>query len=149
MLLTGEGPLSLDLRMLAESLPTRDRIKFLGHVPDVRIALHAGDIYVLPSDEEGFGIALAEAMACKLVCVSTKTTGPREVIEDGRTGFLVDISCEGVLGGLLKALALNDEEKETMTTRARQAVIDKFSLQQAVEKGLAYLEIERTGHPVV
>ena len=54
---------------------------------DVSVTLRASDIYVLPNDEEGFGTALAEAMACGLVCVATKNVGPSESIEGGLSGI--------------------------------------------------------------
>jgi glycosyltransferase involved in cell wall biosynthesis len=149
MLLTGEGPRLEDLQALARSVDSDDRIKFLGFVPDVRVALLAANIYVLPSLEEGFGIALVEAMACGLVCVATKTTGPSEVIEDGKTGLLVELTYEGVLEGLRKALALSKEERESMTTSARQMVLKRFRLEDSVAKGLVYLEIRQAGQNVV
>src|SRR6185437_15886157 len=99
-------------------------IRFLGYVADVCPMLRASDIYALPSDEEGFGLALAEAMACELICVATKTIGPSEIIEDGVNGFLTDLSYEGVLKGLDRALSLDIEERPAMGRRARQRIID-------------------------
>ena len=92
LILTGDGPLRDELRTLAQAVDNGERIRFLGYVEDVCPVLQASDIFVLPSDEEGFGIALVEAMACKLVCVSTKTVGPSEIIAHGQNGFLTDFT---------------------------------------------------------
>jgi glycosyltransferase involved in cell wall biosynthesis len=50
----------------------------------------ASDLFVFPSLNEAFGIALVEAMACGLPAVATKSQGPIGIIEDGETGFLVE-----------------------------------------------------------
>ncbi len=143
LLLTGDGPLRDDLKSLARSVNNRENIRFLGHVEDVCAILRASDIYVLPSDEEGFGIALAEAMACELVCVATKTVGPSEIIDDGLSGFLTDLTYDGVLKGLDQALRLDHKEREAIGNRARQRIVDNFRVEQTVAKGLAFMEISR------
>lgn len=141
LLLTGDGPLRDELMSLAQSINNRENIRFLGHVEDVCAILRASDIYVLPSDEEGFGIALAEAMACELVCVATKTVGPSEIIEDGLSGFLTDLTYDGVLKGLDQALRLDHEEREAIGNRARQRAVGNFRVEEAAAKGLAFMEI--------
>lgn len=141
LLLTGDGPLRDDLKSLARSVNNRENIRFLGHVEDVCAILRASDIYVLPSDEEGFGIALAEAMACELVCVATKTVGPSEIIDDGLSGFLTDLTYDGVLKGLDQALRLDHKEREAIGNCARQRIVDNFRVEQTVAKGLAFMEI--------
>jgi glycosyltransferase involved in cell wall biosynthesis len=141
LLLTGDGPLRDELKSLAQSLSNGENIRFLGHVDDVCSILRASDIYVLPSDEEAFGIALVEAMACELVCVATRTVGPSEIIEDGLTGFLTDLSYDGILKGLDRVLRLGHKEREAIGNRARQRVVDNFRVEEAVAKGLAFMEI--------
>ena len=148
LLLTGDGPLRDELHNLAKSVNNSANIRFLGHVDDVGPILQASDIYVLPSDEEGFGIALVEAMACKLVCVATRTIGPSEIVEDGVTGFLTERSGNGILQGLDQALRLNVRERETIGNRARENVLEKFRVEEAALKGLAFMEINRVEEDV-
>lgn len=141
LLLTGDGPEGDDLRNLVRSIKRRDNVRFLGFVEDVRGALWASDVYVLPSEEEGFGIALAEAMACKLVCVATATIGPSEIIDDGVNGFLTEVTYEGVLKGMRQALALSREEREAIGNRARDRILANFRVEQAAARGLAFMRI--------
>ena len=144
LLLTGDGPLRDELRALARSVNHRENIRFLGYVDDVCVILRLSDIYVLPSDEEGFGLALAEAMACELVCVATKTVGPSEIVEDGINGFLTDRTYDGVQNGVGRALRLSSNERKEMGRRARQRVVHNFRVEEAAAKGLAFLKIDRT-----
>ena len=84
-------------------MPCANKILFMGNVDNVGDYLKMSDIFVLSSDNEGFGIALVEAMATGLICVATKCPGPNEIIQDGVNGFLVEKNAEGVLDGLKKA----------------------------------------------
>lgn len=144
LVLTGEGPLRDELKSLARSVPNGHRIKFLGYVEDVCPVLQACDFFVLPSDEEGFGIALVEAMACELVCVSTKTVGPLEIIDHGRNGFLTDLTYDGVFHGLKQVLDMSDHEREVVGKCARKTVVDRFRVEESVAGSLAYMQIEPT-----
>lgn len=141
LILTADGPLRDELESLAQSVNNGANVRFLGHVGDVAAVLRASDIYVLPSDEEGFGIALVEAMACGLVCVATKTIGPSEIIQDGLNGILTQLSHDGVFRGLIRALSLEAKERKTLGSRARQRVLENFRVEEAVAKSLSFMKI--------
>lgn len=142
LLLIGDGPLKNQVVDLVESSGYRRRIRFLGHLDDVVPALQASDIFTLPSESESLGLALLEAMASELVCVATRTMGPTEIIEPDKNGLLVDISSAGVVEGLRKALELNAHERSVIGRRARQTVLEKFKVDDAVRKKLALLGID-------
>lgn len=92
---------------------------------DVSVILRTSDIYVLPNDEEGFGTALAETMACGLVCVATKTVGPSAIIKGALNGFLTDLIYDRVLRGLDQALRL-DYANAKDRKPGRQRIVDNF-----------------------
>lgn len=142
LLLIGDGPMKNQLASLVESSSYRHRIQFLGYSENIASVLQASDIYVLPSQSESLGLALLEAMASQLVCVATRTLGPLEIIEPGQNGLLVDISARGVLEGLRKALALSSQERLVMGRRARQTVVERFRVEDAVRRTLALLRID-------
>jgi len=48
-----------------------------------------GDIFCFPSTDDGFGMALMEAMACKLPVITTENTGASEYVKNGENGFVV------------------------------------------------------------
>ncbi len=141
LLIAGDGPQEAEVRQLANSSDVSARINFLGWLEDVSSLLQTADIYVLPSDFEGFGLALLEAMASELICVATNTQGPGEVIVDGKNGFLVDPSDAGVLEGLRRALLLSREERAATGRNARQTVLERFSFREGIYRGLAALDI--------
>jgi glycosyltransferase involved in cell wall biosynthesis len=103
--------------------------------------LKASDIYVLSSDDEGFGIALVEALSTGLLCVATRGPGPSDIIADGQNGILVEASDEGVRLGLQRALSLGSDERVRLTERARKTVEDRFEIAQAIRSALDALGI--------
>ncbi|MDZ7809374.1 MAG: glycosyltransferase [Arhodomonas sp.] len=85
--IVGDGPLRAELEGLADSLGVTDRVRFLGIRHDVPALMAACDLFVLSSAWEGFGLVVAEAMACERPVVATDCGGVREVVGDA--GFLV------------------------------------------------------------
>jgi len=141
LLIVGEGPDEARLKKLAQSKTSAPRMKFVGFQDDVSPYLMMSDIYVLPSDIEGLGIAVIEAMAAELICVATKTPGPAEIIEDSVNGFLVETSEEGVLQGLEKALRLDNGAKTLMRKKARDHVVKNFDIEKRCAQALTMLRL--------
>jgi len=123
------------------SSPARSRVKLVGFQEDPTKILKASDIYVLSSNDEGFGIALVEALSTGLVCVATKGPGPTDILEGGESGFLVEESVEGVAAGLRQALALTPQQRTQMSERARKTVQTRFEIGTVIRQALDALEI--------
>jgi colanic acid/amylovoran biosynthesis glycosyltransferase len=87
----GSGPEENRLRYWVERLQLADRVTFLGKVTFQQVSslLSDASAYVHPSMSEGFGNAIAEAMAWGCPVFLTDACGAREVIEDGKSGFLL------------------------------------------------------------
>lgn len=89
VVVAGTGPERIALEALAASEGFGDRVTFLGLIDDDDLpgVLAAGDVFVLPSSEEGFGIASVEAMAAGTPVVATPVDGVRDLVEDAQTGL--------------------------------------------------------------
>jgi D-inositol-3-phosphate glycosyltransferase len=94
LMVVGRGPTLPGLTATAARLGVEDRIRFCPNVSDGDLPkfLHAADVFVFPSQNrlEGFGLAVAEAMAAGLPAVIADMPGVREVIEPGVEGLLVE-----------------------------------------------------------
>ena len=80
--LAGDGREQRRLMHLAEALNLDKKVYFAGWQNDIRSFLMQGDLFVLPSRYEPFGIAVLEAMACGIPIVATKCHGPLEILDD-------------------------------------------------------------------
>ena len=87
----GDGSERAKLEEQAKTLGIQDRVRFMGRSQDLMPAYQNAAIYVLPSRSEGFGLVLLEAQANHLPTVAFDVPyGPRNIIEDGVNGFLVE-----------------------------------------------------------
>jgi alpha-maltose-1-phosphate synthase len=112
--------------------PTEDRIKpylrtapldgvrFEGAQPfeSVRRAMSEAHVTVLPSVEDGFGMVLAEAMACGSPVISTMNTGGLDLYRDGREGFIVPIRDPGAILRAMECLAGDPGRRQSMRAAA-------------------------------
>ncbi len=131
--IVGDDSLSANLILLAEELNISKNVRFFGMRNDISQLINAADIFVLSSAWEGFGLVVAEAMACEKVVVATDCGGVKEVLGD--CGFLVPPRDSDALSlSLIKALSMLPLERKAMGIRARQRVAHKFSIDEAVNK---------------
>ena len=103
--LAGDGAERGRLMGLAASFNLDKKVHFVGWQNDIRSFLLQGDLFVLPSRYEPFGIAVLEAMACGIPIVATKCHGPLEILNDD-SAWLCD-GDEDALTGALRT-AIND-----------------------------------------
>ena len=89
LVLVGSGPEMAIYKKLSEELAISDKVIFTGYQSDVALYYHLMNIFVLVSANEAFGLVLVEAMLCKLPVVATKVGGMKYIVDDSKTGFLV------------------------------------------------------------
>ena len=87
----GTGPLEDDIKKQIKENELEDKISLLGWRNDVKELINSSDLVGLFSKREGLGKCLLEAMICGKCVIATNTRGPRELIEDGKNGFLFEI----------------------------------------------------------
>lgn len=111
MWILGEGELRQEISGLIDSLCLNDYVKLLGFKVNPYPYMAASDIYLSTSDSEGFSLTLCEALTLGLPCVSTKTTGPIEILDNGKYGILTDFDINDIYK-YLKKLCLNTERRD-------------------------------------
>jgi L-malate glycosyltransferase len=91
LLLVGDGPDRAKAHDIAEAEGVADRVLFLGKQNSVAELLSCSDLFLLPSENEAFGLVALEAMACGVPVVATRIGGIPEVVEHGVSGYLADV----------------------------------------------------------
>lgn len=145
--ITGEGPMAGELMALAEELEVSDSVRFLGRVPDDRLAeLYAvADLYVMPARPvrgdlaEGLGLAYLEAAAAGTPSVATNFGGIPDAVLDGETGLLVEPGDPDALAEAMIDLLSDPERRRAMGERARERVRAEFTWSRVAQRFLEEL----------
>lgn len=116
-------------------------VDFLGNVSPVEGALGAGDVFLLPSQEESFGLAALEAMACGVPVVASRVGGVPEVVVHGRGGFLFPVGDVGAMAAQVLTLLQDPAEllRQKRFARERAAAFSQDSIVNTYEKLYASL----------
>jgi N-acetyl-alpha-D-glucosaminyl L-malate synthase BshA len=130
LLMVGDGPERYGCEQMSRDLGLCDRIFFLGKLRDTRHVLELSDIFLLPSENESFGLAALEAMAVGVPVISSNTGGIPEVNTHGYSGFLSNVG--DVEDMAMNALTLLDpKNKHDFKLHALERAKD-FSLNKIV-----------------
>lgn len=125
---TGEKVGALQQRVEQEGIP---RVHFLGYRRDVPLILWETDIATLVSKREGLPKCVMEAMAAGRPVVATNVRGNRDLVEDGRTGLLVELGDVPGLTAAVEKLTSDPELRAAMGAAGREKVQD-YSLEKVL-----------------
>lgn len=148
LVLVGEGPDAWEARQLTETLGIAPHVVFLGKQDDVVPLYQVADLFLLPSQQESFGLAALEAMACGVPVIASDAGGIPEVVLDGETGFLRPVGdVEGMAEAAVRVLsddALHQRLSRQAVARARSA----FSMADKVKEYERLYQSLCEGEPV-
>ncbi|MBC7525981.1 MAG: glycosyltransferase family 4 protein [Chthonomonadaceae bacterium] len=117
---------------LASQAGVADRIRFTGVRNDVKRIMAETDVVTLPSRYEACSMAIIEAMAMGKPVIATRAGGNPELIEDGKTGLLIERDPASLAHAVTSLLA-NRELKERIGNAARERAIEQFSARTMVD----------------
>jgi glycosyltransferase involved in cell wall biosynthesis len=128
----GDGPLRPALEARVADRGVAGAFEFLGHRDDVSEQLQASDLFVLPSRSEASPNALIEAMAAGLPVVACAVGGNLELVEEGRTGYLVPPDDAPALARAVDALVCDAEAAHAMGGAGRAFVQARYDYQRMI-----------------
>ena len=141
-IIIGDGEMRQELENYAKELGLEDIIEFRGWVKDVAEIYRDLDIVVLTSLNEGTPVSIIEAMAAARPVVATNVGGVGDVVEDGRSGHLVDSGNETDFAKRLADLVKDSNKRETFGRHGRKLVKDRFSKDRLIrDMERVYVEI--------
>lgn len=141
LIIIGEGPLRQSLERLAKSVGVAEHTWFAGYQDNPYKFLAKSSLFVLSSRWEGFPNVLLEAMVCEVAVISTDIDfGPREMIDHGKTGFLVPDNDPETLASQIQYVLQNRTgvAVKEIINNARKKVETEFSLEVMVKKYKEY-----------
>lgn len=135
----GDGPERKRLEQVVEELGIQDQVEFRGYLPNVSLeVLNNFHVGVIPSLWEGMPYALLDLIAAGACMVCTRVGGIGEVIEDSKTGLLVDPKRPDQIADALTDLFRNENKRVQLARRSQQA-ISKFASQDEWESNFRSL----------
>jgi N-acetyl-alpha-D-glucosaminyl L-malate synthase BshA len=125
LLLMGDGPEMPGILERVAAAGLEEKVDFLGQVDNLEEILPVGDLLLLPSLHESFGLVALEAMACGVIPVATNRGGAGEFIQDGLNGFLRDPhDIPGMAAAAVKVLQDEALRQEMAEEGRRDAAAD-------------------------
>ncbi|MFA5008222.1 MAG: glycosyltransferase [Candidatus Omnitrophota bacterium] len=128
-----------NLRKLSERLRIGDKISWAPMLLNDSKwgAFQAAEIFILPSHQENFGVAVAESLGCGVPVLITNKVNIWDIVAQYNAGIVSDDNIEGVVKLLEGWLRLSPEEKSAMKIRARACFLENFDVKNVAKKLIA------------
>ena len=149
LVMVGDGPEISAVRYRAEQLGVLDSISFVGKQGRIGDYLAVSDVFLLPSEQESFGLAALEAMACEVPVVASRVGGIPEVVTDGVDGCLSDVGNVEKMSADAARLLQNEALRREMGKKARESAIARYSTSLIIPKYIAFYEKVLNGNSQV
>lgn len=134
VLLVGDGPSREELVRLAYELGIADRVVISQPVEDTRVPLAVMQVHASPSDREGFGLSLGEAMVAGVPAISSWSGGPAQMIESGRSGLLIPPGDAQALEEAIRSLLRDEGKRKRIAEEGRRSAQQRFDLRRTVQE---------------
>lgn len=141
LVMIGDGPERSMAEQRAHELGIKEKVVFLGKQENIYPILSIGDVFLMPSSLESFGLAALEAMCCGVPCVTSDAGGLKEVMREGVTGFMRPVGdVEGMSQAVLHILK-DPQLKNRLSQECRKYALQRFHVDRII---LQYLHLYQT-----
>jgi N-acetyl-alpha-D-glucosaminyl L-malate synthase BshA len=133
LLLIGEGPDTMLVRRVIKKNGLSEKVTFLGSQAQVEDVLPLADMFLCPSEEESFGLAALEALACGVPVIGSSGTGLTEVVSHGTDGYLYPVGDTQAMAEAAVALLSDDFNLGQFKKRATENAHEAFNAEKVVD----------------
>src|SRR5699024_2758241 len=141
LLLVGDGPELPYIHDLVKKLDIVDRVLFLGKQKNISDLLSISDVKLLFSEKESFGLVLLEAMSCGLPCIGTNVGGIPEVIEHGKSGYIINVGDNEKAAQYAIQLVMDQKLYQEFSKEALNTAKEKFCSDKIINQ---YIDIYKS-----
>jgi len=140
LVMVGDGSERTNAEHRARCLGVADKCSFVGKQPKIVDYLSASDVLLLPSEQESFGLAALEAMACEVPVIASRVGGIPEVVTEGETGFLSEVGDITKMAADATRLVADPELRKEMGAKARESAISRYRTDIVIPQYIQYYE---------
>jgi len=140
LVMVGDGSERSSAEHRARCLGVDASCIFVGKQPRIVDYLSAADVLLLPSEQESFGLAALEALACEVPVVASRVGGVPEVVDDGLTGCLSEVGDIEKMSADAAHLLSHEDERREMGRRARESAVSRYSTDLVIPQYIEFYE---------
>jgi N-acetyl-alpha-D-glucosaminyl L-malate synthase BshA len=140
LVMVGDGSERTNVEHRARCLGVYDKCVFVGKQPNIVDYLSASDVLLLPSEQESFGLAALEAMACEVPVIASRVGGIPEVVTDGETGFLSEVGDVEKMAADAARLLSDPTLRREMGKRARESAVSRYRTDIVIPQYIEFYE---------
>ena len=140
LVMVGDGSERTNAEHRARCLGVYDKCSFVGKQPKIVDYLSVSDVLLLPSEQESFGLAALEAMACEVPVVASRVGGVPEVVADGETGYLSEVGDVEKMARDAVWLLKDPAVRHDWGKRAREAAISRYRTDIVIPKYIDFYQ---------
>ncbi|HUF19014.1 MAG TPA: N-acetyl-alpha-D-glucosaminyl L-malate synthase BshA [Thermoanaerobaculia bacterium] len=148
LLMIGDGPDRSKAEAYCREHDLRDRVLFLGNVPNLEEVLSSCDLFLLPSETESFGMSALEALASEVPVIATRAGGLPELIVDGEVGFLLPVGDIEAMAERGIEILSDDSFRKKLGAAGRALAVEKFDVARIVPEYVAFYQRTLRGENV-
>jgi N-acetyl-alpha-D-glucosaminyl L-malate synthase BshA len=132
LVFVGDGPERSEAERLTRELGVEDHVTFLGKQSALPEILSVADIFLLPSQQESFGLSALEAMSCSVPVIATNIGGIPEVVQHDETGYIAELGDVQRMAKYCVELLSNPKKLSAFRANARRRAVEKFDIAKIV-----------------
>jgi N-acetyl-alpha-D-glucosaminyl L-malate synthase BshA len=140
LVMVGDGSERTNVEHRARCLGVYEKCVFVGKQPNIVDYLSAADVLLLPSEQESFGLAALEAMACEVPVIASRVGGIPEVVTDGETGFLSEVGDVDKMADDAARLLSDATLRREMGKRARESAVSRYRTDIVIPRYIEFYE---------
>jgi N-acetyl-alpha-D-glucosaminyl L-malate synthase BshA len=140
LVMVGDGSERSRAEHRARCLGVEKFCLFVGKQPRIVDYLSAADLLLLPSEQESFGLAALEALACEVPVIAARVGGLPEVVDDGETGCLSEMGDVEKMSRDAARLLLEEDLRREMGRRARERAVSRYSTDLVIPRYIEFYE---------
>lgn len=140
LVMVGDGPEFSAVTHLAKELNIFDKVEMVGKRVNISDYIGIGDISLLPSELESFGLAALEAQSCELPVIASRVGGIPEVVTDGESGFLSDVGDTEKMSDDAMLLLSDEKLRSQFGTRGRELAVSRYHAEKIIPQYIAFYE---------
>lgn len=140
LVMVGDGSERGRAEHRARCLNVAEHCVFVGKQPRIVDYLSAAELLLLPSEQESFGLAALEAMACEVPVIASRVGGVPEVVTDGETGYLSAVGDVEKMATDAARLLADDDVRREMGRRARASAVGRYSTDLIIPRYIKFYE---------